>query len=584
MRMRDAKVGLRLAVVVCAELVAVGAMGAGPKLAEEPVPPRVTMSLSVDATDIGRNLVKSRLSMPVKQEMAKDGAVEMRYVLWTPGNHTPSGPIENIGSLVFKADDSPAALEWERDPQHMELFRVRVPPGVKVLRAEMTYIAGQPNVNSRTTDSYGGSSVGVVNWNTVLLYPAGFSSLEIDVQATLARPTGWRFGTALIAARGDQTLTYFDSVPLAELVDCPVVIGEYVRTYQLTTAGEAMHYLHVAGQEAEQTEVSESIRGKLSAMVAQAMAVMPMYPSHAKGINLPFPRDRYHFMHALGVPGGGGGVEHCLCTLCFGGERAYLDAKESEIEGGGGGLLILPHEYFHAWCGKLRAPAGLVREDFSAPADTELLWVYEGLTDYYTDVLGARSGMITEEEFRQNTADLMAAYEHRPGRLWRSVEDSARAARHLRNPSKSWSSLRQGQDYYGLGALFWMEADLLIRKNSGDTKSLDDFCRLFFDVPIRQVGAPATYEREDVVKTLKAVDGGTDWDALIHERIERPADELKFDSLAALAGCRLEYVDEATELQKKRDGRDGEAKLRTSIGLVANKEGEITDVIPGFAA
>lgn len=545
----------------------------------------VSMALSVDATDIGRNLVKSRLSLPVTRDPST-GTMEMRYIVWTPGNHTPSGPVENIASLVFKADDDASPLAWDRDPAAVERFTVRVPEGAKTLRVELSYIAGQPNVNSRTSDSYGRGNFGIVNWNTVLLYPAGVSNQQIDVQATLARPTGWRFASALQSSRGDETTTHFDAVPLAELIDCPVILGEHVESWRMDVPGEAPHFYHTVAAEAEQAKVPEWMRAKLNAMIAEGMAVMPIYPvpGSPRDPRLPFPRERYHFLHSVGMTGFTGGLEHSTSTLIGSGAKVWGELEKNDLQGGGAAVLVIPHEYFHVWCGKLRAPAGLVRTDYSTPPDTSLLWLYEGLTDYYTDVLGVRSGMITLDEFKQTFADLLSIYEMRSGRLWRSVEDTARAARHLRNPSIYWAAMRQGQEYYGQGAMFWMEADLLIRRASGGTKSLDDFCRAFFDVPVRAIGDQATFTREDVAAALKSLDPATDWDALIRARIESPASTLDLSPLAALAGVKLEFTNDPTPLQKKQSGKDSELNLRTSLGVRLNKDGEITDLIPGSAA
>lgn len=544
-----------------------------------PAAPAVSITLSADATDLPRNLLRARLAMP-----ATPGVMDVRYIVWTPGNHTPSGPVENIASLVFRADDRAEPLAWDRDPAAVERFLVRVPEGSKTLRAELTYIAGQPNVNSRTSDSYGRATFGAINWNTVLLYPAGFSHQAIEVQATLTRPAGWRFATALRAARGDESVTYFDAVTIAELIDSPIILGEHLQSFDLRAPGHAPHWLHAVAARPEQATPPEWLRERITSMIAECLAIMPGVPAPSGSYTLPFPRDRYHFLHALGIPGFAGGLEHATSTFIGSGEAAYTDAATSDLEGGGGGLLVIPHEYFHVWCGKLRAPEGLIRPDYSTPPDTSLLWVYEGLTDYYTDVLAVRAGMITEGEFAQTIADTVSIYEQRSGRLWRSVEDTARAARHLRNPGLSWMALRQGQEYYGQGAQFWLEADLLIRRATGGAKSLDDFCRAFFDVPVRPVGDPATYTREDVVKTLAGVCAEADWDALVRDRIELPARTLDLSGLVALTGRRMEFAGDPSPLQKKREGRAESIDLRTSLGLRTSKEGEITDLIPDSPA
>lgn len=553
------------------------------------------MRLTVDATDLPRNLLRSRVFIPVPAGVpgapgdapaATDPRpVDLYYIIWTPGNHTPSGPVENIGSLVFR-DDQGRALEWDRDPTAVERLTVRVPRDAKTIIAELTYIAGQPNPNSRSSDSYGRATFGALNWNTVLLYPGGVGHQNITVQAELARPAGWRFATALppVPGMGDETTTIFEPVTLAQLIDCPVILGEHLNSIILEAPGDAPHFLHVVAAEQSKTKVPDRLKGQYERMIAECMAIFEPLRGPGREVPTPFPRDRYHFLHLLGIPNISFGLEHATSTLIASGADVYSSNEHDDLRGGGGHLLIVPHEYFHVWCGKLHAPAGLITPEYHLPSRTELLWVYEGLTDYYTDVLGARSGMITLEEYGQMLADLGALYELRAGRLWRSVEDTARAARHLRQPSLSWFALRQGQEYYGQGALFWLEADLIIRRATGNAKTLDDFCRAFFAGPIRPVGDPATYTRADIVAGLSALHPGQDWDALIRARIESPAESLDLGPLFALAGRRLEYAPEPTALQKKTSAKESDLNMRHSVGLRLSKEGEVTDLIPGSPA
>ena len=111
----------------------------------------------------------------------------------------------------------------------------------------------------------------------------------------------------------------------------------------------------------------------------------------------------------------------------------------------------------------------------------DLLWVYEGLTDYYGNVLTARSGMRTAEQARDMLAAIAANFEISPGRTWRSLEDttnepimSSHAGIH--RPGRAG---QRGYDYYPESDLIWLDADTKIRELSGGKKSLDDFAKLF---------------------------------------------------------------------------------------------------------
>lgn len=553
-----------------------------------------TILLETDATELPRNLLRS--SMRIE---AAPGPMELYYCIWSPGNHTPSGPIENVIDLrIFDCSGMP--LTWDRDPTRVERISVIVPEGCDMVRIEMGYIASQPNTNSRSTDSYGRRNMGVLNWNTALMYPGGKSNQEITVRASLGLPTGWSFAATLPVRTAEQdrfgtlreldpgapiTWVDFADVPLAELIDSPIIMGQHVRAHGLDVGpGVARHTLAVVAAEDRMTDVPAWLIEKYAAMCRQTMELF-----RAPGRDL-FPRREYQFLVALDESMRFA-VEHGMSTLIAQPPRTFLDAKQDEFKGGGRDTVVLAHEYFHAWCGKLAAPEGLVLPDFHTPARTELLWVYEGLTTYYDSVLAVRSGMISFEEFKQEVLEAAVSLEQRTGRLWRSVEDTARSARFLRQRGLYWYDHRRGQEYYGEGAKFWMEADALIRAGTGlepgGAKSLDDFCRVFFDVPVRPVGSQAIYAREDVVRALAALNPQTEWDALIRARIEEPVSDLGMEPVLGLLGWRIEYADELSPEQKKIGAFEesgGEVNLRTSLGLRISKDAEVIDIVPGSPA
>jgi predicted metalloprotease with PDZ domain len=88
---------------------------------------------------------------------------------------------------------------------------------------------------------------------------------------------------------------------------------------------------------------------------------------------------------------------------------------------------LVPHEFVHSWNGKYRRPAGLATPNYQEPMIGDLLWVYEGLTEYLGDVLAARSGLLTDEQYRESLAETAAMLDHRSGRTWRPLEDTARS-------------------------------------------------------------------------------------------------------------------------------------------------------------
>ena len=523
------------------------------------------MRLHIDATDIERRLVHAAVTMD-----AAPGPLDLHYVEWTPGNHNPSGPIQNVVNVRF-VDGAGAELDWRRDPAHVTRFTIDVPDGARRITAHLSYIANQPGVNSRSTDTYGAPGYGGLNWNTVLLYPAGVHRDDLVVRPTLALPEGWRAATPLPigGAPSEDNVVRFNPVSLAELVGSPVIFGATLRSQAIPLEGDAPHLVHSVAPRDDQTILPDARLERFARMARETQRVFG-----------PFPRSRYDFLVLLSDEWTGFGVEHEECTFIGMGANAFADAETDR----GGPMLVVPHEYIHAWNGKLRAPEGLVADDYHTPAIPDLLWVYEGLTSYYTDVIGARSGMIDRESFESRLASRIGGYELQKGRAWRSVLDTTHALRHLRAPSASWEDLRRRQDYYAEGAMFWLEADALIRRATNNERSLDDFTRDFFGVPAGTHGRPSTYTRQDVIDALARVHPGADWDALVRDRIETPRREsLAFES-PRLLGYRFEWSKEPTPAQRRAEARERGASLRSSLGFDADATGRVTSVVPGSPA
>src|SRR5262249_30006184 len=140
---------------------------------------------------------------------------------------------------------------------------------------------------------------------------------------------------------------------------------------------------------------------------------------------------------------------------------------------------LLPHEFTHSWNGKYRRPEGLATPNFQQPMRGELLWMYEGLTQYLGQVLATRSGLWTPELYRERIAWTAGYLDQRPGRTWRPLLDTAVAAQILYGSRSDWAAWRRSVDFYDESNLIWLEADTIIRRQSQGQRSLDDFCRRF---------------------------------------------------------------------------------------------------------
>lgn len=530
------------------------------------------MWLRVDVAEAPRKLIYA--TQTIKDAPA--GELVLWYPKFVPGNHAASGPIRNVASFTVE-DSQRNTLEWERDPTEAYRIIVDVPDAGDVT-IRTAYIASQPWHMSRSSDSYGFANFGALNWNTIAWYPEGEDCTEMAVKLALESPVMNEFGCSLPGhtMRLGEAVTLEWEGSLAELIDSPVMWGEYLTRYNIPLPDRwPEHVMWINAARAQDTQLPDWMMERLRLMAHEAALIFGE-----------FPRSEYHIL-CMADDSLNFGLEHATCTFLSADTDAFSrDFRPSEggLEGGMRHLTVIPHEYIHAWCGKLRAPEGLIHADYHTPVDGSLLWVYEGLTTYYTQVLAARSGMTSEQEFRQWVLDTVLRYERQEGRRWRSIEDTARDVEHVRGGSEHWGDLRRGADYYSNAAMVWLEFDAMIRADSGGERSLDDFCKAFFEVEAMPIGKQATFTREDVVRTLGVINDRRDWDALIRDRIERPARDLSFKPMLDLLGLKIVKADEPTAIWKKVHPGSKGADRRHSIGVSINDQGEITGVVPNSAA
>jgi predicted metalloprotease with PDZ domain len=517
------------------------------------------MSLSLDATDVGRGLLRSTMTFEVSGSEA-----EFLYPEWIQGTHAPSGVVANIGELkFFTANGEP--LEWERDPLDVYRFKVKFPSGTTTLKAELVYLCNQPTVNSEGVDSYGNGWLGVVNWNTVALYPSQANCDELTVEASLRLPEGWRLASALAEEKRDGETVHFQDVTFSTLLDSPAIFGQYLRSIPLTVESMPPVHLHLVSESEGAIQIPDSL--------------IETYTNVVKEAGLLFggaPFDEYHFLVTCSDMIGGNGLEHARSSFNGVGERDLLDEKQ--IRGWVG--YLLPHEFVHAWVGKYRRPDGMTKPEFRSPLDTSMLWVYEGLTQYLGLVLCARSGMWTPEHYREMLAGDVSWMMNRKGRAWRNLEDTARASHTLRGHSKHWGAMRRGQDYYDEGALWWMEADAIIRGLSDGQKSLDDFCAAFFG-PAHGADPVVPFTREEMLKALNAT-AEYDWERFFYLRINQSHEELPSEFPARL-GYRLQYANQPDNALTESEELYNFTAEEHSLGASFGSDGAIRSTLtPGM--
>jgi predicted metalloprotease with PDZ domain len=538
------------------------ALGTGsplPTIAATPTP----ITIEVDASEAPRRVLHARLSVPVEP-----GQVKLHYPQWIPGEHGPTGPITDLVGLEITA--AGRNLAWERDSLDIYSFRVEVPEGAEEIEISLDYLV--PSTTGRFTAGPSTSAkTAVMSWNTVLVYPAGKSVDQLFFRPSLRLAPGWRFGTALEVARDEGDEVEFETVSLQTLVDSPVAMGSHYRVYELTGEAPVAHRLHVVADSAEALEVPGETLASFRRLVDEGLALFGAY--HYR---------KYDFLLTLSDHVTSFGLEHHESSDNRLPERALLDPDIRVSRAG-----LLPHEFVHSWNAKYRRPVGLTRSDFQRPFVDDLLWVYEGLTSYLGRVLTARSGLWSPEHARDALALLAAGLEHRPGRTWRALSDTARAAQVLFGAGDAWSSWRRGVDFYDEGVLIWLEADTTLRALTDGRRTLDDFCNRFHG---GTSGPPEikTFTYEELVAALNEI-APYDWRAFFDQRVYEVREQAPLGGITN-GGWRLVFSEDANLHQQATERARDLTDLRFSLGLTLRHRqrdatnGELLDVIPGLPA
>jgi len=519
--------------------------------------PQVT--LSVDATEAPRKIFHATMKIP-----AKPGTLTLYYPKWIPGEHGPTGPIQDLAGLKFSANGK--ALSWRRDLLDGWTFHVDVPAGASSVDASLDFISpagsdgGVYTGGATATDK-----MAVINWNAMLLYPAGWTSDELSYSASLRLPADWKFGTSLAVASQSGAEINFAPVSLTMLIDGPVITGQYLKVVPLNPGQTPPAEMDVAADSASALDAPPEVWQHYKNLITQTNALFGA--QHYRD---------YHFLFSLSNHVAHFGLEHHESNDSRLSERTLVDPTARLLGAG-----LLSHEFVHSWNGKYRRPADLATPDYEKPMQTDLLWVYEGLTDYLGEMLSARMGERTPGELRDSLAYTAADLDHTPGRAWRNLQDTADGVPAMQDAPREWESWRRGLDYYPEDQLTWLWADVIIRQQTHGQKSLDDFCRIFHGPPS---GAPQvkTYTFEDVINTLNQV-AAYDWRGFWTERLTNHGPGAPLGGIEG-SGWKLVYDDTRSGLVQAVESERGSVNAAYSIGLSLKGDGTITDTVEGLPA
>jgi predicted metalloprotease with PDZ domain len=514
------------------------------------------IALLVDATDLDHHVFAVTETLPVTP-----GPLTLLYPQWIPGTHGPTGPLAAFAGLTITANNQP--IRWLRDTVSVAAFHVTVPDDVHSLRIEFQYLSPPDTKEGDVTMT---DSMLDLQWHQEVLYPAGHFARDITIRPSVRLPAGWQFGTALTATARHNDTAAFDPVPLDVLLDSPLYAGRYFARFDLTPGAKVPVHLDVTADRPEDLALSAQELQFHRNLVTQA--ARNFGSQHY---------DHFDFLLSLSDEQTFRGLEHHRSSE-NGQDPTYFTDPEKSLYF----RDLLPHEYTHSWDGKFRRPADLWSPDYTAvPERDSLLWVYEGQTEYWGQVLAARAGLLTPAQFRDYLAFDAASEIASVGRAWRPLQDTTNDGIINQRRPLAWRSWSRAEDYYVEGLLIWLDADTLIREKTGGKKSLTSFAQNFFGIDDGAFGE-LTYTEQDVVTALNAT-MSYDWQGFLDARLTRVTRQPPLDGLAR-AGWKLVFTDEPSALTKSRQEASKIADFIDSVGIGVTANGEIASVLWDSAA
>ena len=541
--------------------LAIAATLAFPAFAQK-TPIRITADLS----DGARKLYHAEIDLPVKP------GEHASFIMpqWIPGNHAPNGPIANVVGLVFYANGQP--LPWRRDDVNLYEFHVDVPAGVTNIHVHLDNI-----VNGRVT-----REMSVLEWEKLMMYPAHVPIKDIAIEPSVTVPAGWGIGTALVPTgtptapppttgvleqyhqpAASATTQHFAVTTVEQLEDSPVITGKYFHEFPLAPEVTPKHYIDVVSDLPTDSNLRPEVLAEISNLVREAGAA---YASHHY--------NNYHFLLTLSDIAGGEGLEHEQSSDNGVGEKGFADDVHQLGEAD-----LLSHEFTHSWNGKYRRPEKLYEPDFATAQQGQLLWVYEGMTQYMGNVLAARSGLKSQAQYRDLLALSAASLDNESGRNWRSTEDTAISSSIARRPTL-WAGWERGQSYYQEGELMWLDADTLIRQQTNGKKSLTDFQHIFLGKGGDTGPIIVPYDRKELIRDLNEV-MPYDWAGFLHERIDLPSTHADLAGIER-GGYKLVYTDKPSKSERTLSAagsrRGGGINVWYSLGFRVTGDGTVGDV------
>ncbi len=522
------------------------------------VPYQGTLKISVDATDVAHRIFRVHEVIP-----AQAGSLTLLYPQWLPGNHSPNGTIDKMAGLVVKANGQ--VLPWTRDPLNVYAFHVDVPQGASSVDVEFQFLSSQDQRQGRVVMT---PEMLNLQWNSVTMYPAGYFARQINTEASVKLPAGWQAGTALEVASKDGDTLHFKPINYDDLVDSPIYAGKHFKRIDLDPGAKAPVHMSIVADDPKYLEIKPEQIKPFQNLVRQ---MYKMYGAHHY--------DHYDFLVSLSDKMSGNGLEHHRSSEDGTSADFFTEWKKNALA-----RDLFSHEFNHSWDGKYRRGADLATPNFNVPMSDTLLWVYEGQTQFWGQVMATRSGLWDTDQSHDMWAFTAATYDKgRPGLAsFRNVQDTTNDPVIAQRRPLPYRNYQASEDYYSAGQMIWLDVDGQLRALSGGKKTIDDFGKAFFGMENGKWDVN-TYTFEDVVKTLNDI-APHDWAKYLRTRLDGHGPLI---GGIESHGWKLVYTDKPSEAVKAIEARRHSADLTYSLGVSIGKAGSINDVLwdgPAFKA
>ena len=468
-------------------------------------PPEISFTVSMPRPVTHLLEVEMQIRAPRGQQFP--ATVDLVMPVWTPGSYLIREYARHVQDFNV-TNVAGREVRWSKINKNTWRIDAGSAASDRTTALRVTYRVYANELSVRTNELNDRHAF----WNNaaLLMYVDGFLNAPSTLRVVPFQ--NWQIASGLPQVQGSRNTFRAENFDI--LYDSPVLVGT-LRTLEFTVRN-VPHRIVIDG---EGNYDAERMRRDVQRIVEVSLQMMEA------GNNVPY-RD-YTFL--LLVPSrGGGGLEHLNSTALiwprfnFSTPAAYTNF-----------LTLVAHEYFHVWNVKNIRPDALGPFDYTAENYTRLLWVAEGLTSYYENVLVRRAGLMTEEDFLSRTASAIEDLQNTPGRLAMSVEEASFDA-WIKYYRQDENSVNSQISYYDKGSLLGMLLDLEIRQRTANARSLDDVMRrLYTDFAQRN----RNYTPEDFERVSEEV-AGTNLDEFFASYV-RGREELPFERILAYAGLEL---------------------------------------------